>query len=64
MRSNGGLAPRFRAAAFLLLRPDGNALFRARSALRLKLFALLVDHQLRVTNDVDEQDVPDLELHF
>jgi hypothetical protein len=29
----------------------------------LNLVSLLVDHQLRVTDDVDEQDVPDLEFH-
>jgi hypothetical protein len=30
---------------------------------RLHLLALLVDEQLGVTDDVDEQDVPDLEFH-
>jgi hypothetical protein len=29
----------------------------------LNLLALLVDEQFRVTDDVDEQDVPDLEFH-
>src|SRR4030095_4869287 len=28
------------------------------------MLALLMDEQLRVTDDVDEQDMPDLELHF
>jgi hypothetical protein len=31
---------------------------------RFELFTLLVNKQLRVTHDVDEQDVPDLELHI
>jgi hypothetical protein len=30
----------------------------------LEVLALLVDQQLRVTDDVDEQDMPDLELQF
>jgi hypothetical protein len=30
----------------------------------LNLLALLVNEQFRVTDDVDEQDVPDLELHI
>src|SRR5439155_4556801 len=29
----------------------------------LKLLALLGDEQFRVTDDIDEQDVPDLEFH-
>jgi hypothetical protein len=33
-------------------------------AQNIELLALLIDQQLRVTNNVDEQDVPDLELEF
>ena len=31
---------------------------------RLHLLALIVDEQLGVTDDVDEQDMPDLEFYF
>ena len=52
------------AATCLLLRRDGTAQSRARfCSKRLNLLALLGDEQLRVTNDVDEQDMPDLKLH-
>jgi hypothetical protein len=33
-------------------------------AQHLELFALLGNQQLRVANNVDEQDMPDLQLNF
>ncbi len=30
----------------------------------LRLVALLVDHSLRITDDVDKEDMPDLKLNF
>jgi hypothetical protein len=30
----------------------------------VELLTLLIDQQLRVTNDVDKQDMPDLEFYF
>jgi hypothetical protein len=41
-------------------------LFRAAhdSFQRIKLLALLIDQQLRVANNIDEQNMPDLKLNF
>jgi hypothetical protein len=44
------------------LRRDGTARFRERSLLALNLIALLIGKQFRLTDDVDEQDMPVLEL--
>jgi hypothetical protein len=44
-------------------RPGGTVLFGVRSLYLLNVLALLVDEQLRVTDNVDEQDVTDFEFH-